>query len=106
MTKNLNLDREVLNKKGVLPRVHSENQFLVWTFLKNPAECDWRKESAAAKKAWEICPDLTFWRYLADELDFKLNSMYFFLSEEGKKIVNRNKFFYFEQQKSFKKKGG
>ena len=102
MKKNLHLDREILNKKGILPKVYSEHQFLIWSFLKAPSECDWRREAVAAKKIWEMCPDLTFWRYLADELDFRLNSMYFFLSKDGKKIIKRNKFFYYEQKKSFK----
>ena len=99
MRKTLNLDREVVDKNGLLPKVYTHNQFLVWTFLKNPAECVWRKEMAIASKVWKTCPDLSFWRYLADELQFKLNSLAWLIGKDGKAIVNTHKYFYFANKR-------
>lgn len=94
MRKTLKLDREILDKKGLQPKVYTANQFLIWTFLKNPAYCNWREQTALASKVWVTCPDLAFWRYLADELGFKLNSLAWLMGD-GKADLKTHKFFYY-----------
>ena len=96
---NLKLNKEVLNKKGKLPNVYSQNQYLIWTFLKDPKNCDWRKEGVIAQRLWKKYPRLSFWEFVRQEMGFELNTMLFFYSEKGKAILNECKFFW----KEFKK---
>jgi len=50
--------------------------------VENFTQGKWAKEIKLAKKLFNSCPDVRFWNQV--ELDFKLNSLAWFLSKEGK----------------------
>ena len=101
---NLKLNKEVLNKKGKLPNVFSENQYLIWTFLKEPSSCNWAKEGVVAQKLWRQYPELSFWEFVRQEMGFELNTMLFFYSKKGEQVLNECEFFYKEFKKMKKGK--
>jgi hypothetical protein len=55
-------------------------------FLKNPSGIIWPKEMKVVKTLFQIFPDENFWNNL--ELNFKLNSLCWFLSDDGRKLLN------------------
>jgi len=68
-------------------------QKLVEKFVKEKgkylAKKDWGLEVKTGKKLYEIYPDEQFWLNLV--LPFKLNSLAWFLSDEGKKHLSTSK---------------
>ncbi len=78
----VNLSNEIKDKTGNPPKITRGNQYLVWKYLKNPNETNWPRELKLANQLLVYC-DLDFWADL--DLDFKLNSLAFFLTEDGKR---------------------
>jgi hypothetical protein len=74
----------------------------VLKFVKDSSSLVWPREMKIVNTIISIFPDDTFWRSL--ELKFKLNSLCWFLSDDGRKFLNAEyKKFKFEpeQPKSF-----
>lgn len=74
----------------------------VLKFVKDSSSLVWPREMKIVNTIIAIFPDDTFWRSL--ELKFKLNSLCWFLSDDGRKFLNAEyKKFKFEpeQAKSF-----
>ena len=73
-----------MREKGVSPP-KGFYHFLIDKFLRNIegfTKGKWSKEIKIAKKLFNSYPDACFWNQL--ELEFKLNSLAWFLSKEGK----------------------
>lgn len=56
-------------------------------FIKDTANIIWPKEMKMIKRLFEIFPNENFWDTL--ELGFQLNSLCWFLSDDGRKFLNR-----------------
>ncbi len=56
-------------------------------FLKDSSNIIWPKEMRMVKSLFKICPNEDFWNSL--ELPFKLNSLCWFLSDDGRKFLNK-----------------
>lgn len=56
-------------------------------FLKNTENIIWPKEMKMVKSLFNIFPNQNFWDGL--ELNFKLNSLCWFLSDDGRKFLNQ-----------------
>ena len=73
-------------------KVNNKYQLLVWLFLAEPTLCSWPKEIKLSKILLFKYPDLFFWKWV--KLNFKLNSLAYFLSSKGKTLLyNKNKFY-------------
>lgn len=55
-------------------------------FIKDPKNIIWPKEMKMVKSLFKIFPSQNFWDGL--ELNFKLNSLCWFLSDDGRKFLN------------------
>lgn len=89
------LDSSIKNKKGLVPKIRDFNEYLVWKFLKSPAELDskrWLNEMVIGKTVIKEYPNVRFWNDLV--IDFKLNSLAFFLTYDGRELlrIEQNKF--------------
>ena len=70
----------------------------VLKFVKESAAIVWPKEMKMINTLFKIAPDDDFWRSL--DLGFKLNSLCWFLSDDGRKFLNKEyKKFKFEPTK-------
>jgi hypothetical protein len=56
-------------------------------FLKDSSNIVWPKEMKMVKSLFKIFPDETFWQGL--ELNFKLNSLCWFFSDNGRNFLNQ-----------------
>jgi hypothetical protein len=56
-------------------------------FLKDSSNIVWPKEMKMVKTLFKIFPNEDFWNNL--ELSFKLNSLCWFLSDDGRKCLNK-----------------
>lgn len=56
-------------------------------FLKNTENIIWPKEMKMVKSLFQIFPNQEFWNSL--NLNFKLNSLCWFLSDDGRKFLNQ-----------------
>ena len=56
-------------------------------FLKDSSNIVWPKEMRMVKSLFGIFPNEDFWKGL--ELNFKLNSLCWFLSDDGRKFLNQ-----------------
>ena len=56
-------------------------------FLKDTSNIFWPKEMKMVKSLFKIFPNEEFWNGL--ELNFKLNSLCWFLSDDGRKFLNK-----------------
>lgn len=65
-----------LNKKNFIKK-----------FLKDTSNIIWPKEMKMVNSLFKIFPDHNFWNSL--ELNFKLNSLCWFLSDDGRKFLNQ-----------------
>lgn len=83
-------------------KVKNKYQLLVWLFLSQPTLCSWPKEIKISKTLLSKYPNLVFWKWL--NLDFKLNSLAYFLSSKGKTLLyNKNKFYKKEKDVKLRK---
>jgi hypothetical protein len=75
-------------KKSVKPVQHTSinKREFVLKFVKDSSAIVWPKEMKMVNMLFKIAPDNVFWRSL--ELKFKLNSLCWFLSDEGRKFLN------------------
>jgi hypothetical protein len=64
----------------------SKKEF-VKKFLKDSSNIVWPKEMKMVKSLFKIFPNEDFWNTL--ELNFKLNSLCWFLSDDGRKLLNK-----------------
>lgn len=64
----------------------SKKEF-VKKFLKDSSNIVWPKEMKMVKSLFKIFPNEDFWNTL--ELNFKLNSLCWFLSDDGRKFLNK-----------------
>lgn len=71
LVKNTNLSKKEFVKK----------------FLKDSSNIVWPKEMKMVKSLFKIFPNEDFWNTL--ELNFKLNSLCWFLSDDGRKLLNK-----------------
>lgn len=55
-------------------------------FIKDNVNIIWPKEFKIVKTLFQIFPDENFWNSL--DLNFKLNSLCWFLSDDGRKVLN------------------
>lgn len=70
----------------------------VLKFVKDSTAIVWPKEMKMVNTLFKIAPNDDFWRSL--DLGFKLNSLCWFLSDDGRKLLNKEyKRFNFEPQK-------
>ena len=60
---------------------------LIGNFLKEDSKIVWQREFKIAKKLLSEYPEMSFWRGV--RLDFKLNSLAWFLGMDGKKIISK-----------------
>lgn len=65
-----------LDKKAFIKRLLKENSKIIWP-----------KEMKMVKSLVKIFPNENFWNSL--ELNFKLNSLCWFLSDDGRKFLNK-----------------
>ena len=56
-------------------------------FIKDHSNLIWPKEMKMVKLLFQIFPNEDFWNSL--ELSFKLNSLCWFLSDDGRKFLNK-----------------
>lgn len=61
-------------------------RFLVTKFCRDPKTVSWPAEIKMAKKLLKIYPSLDFWKFHV-ELEKPVNSLSFFLCEDGKKVL-------------------
>lgn len=80
-------DKKFLKPNGDKAKISTRQQLLVWMFLIAPEKCSWGKEIKIANKLFQKRMDLTFWKWLSYEMDFKLNSLAFFLTKDGIKLL-------------------
>lgn len=86
----------VLQSKGLKlkpkPKAKKEDfefkKMIISKFLKNIETLDWGKEMRVASTILKKYPDKEFWRYFT--LSYKLNSLFYFFSENGKKVLLEN----------------
>jgi len=74
-----------------MKRKKNKYHFLVDKFIKEPKKLkpkDWARETKIAKKLYDKYDSERFWR--ASLLNFKLNSLAWFLSEDGLKFLENN----------------
>ena len=74
-----------------MKRKKNKYHLLVEKFIKEPKKLlpkDWARETKIAKKLYEKYDSEKFWR--ASLLDFKLNSLAWFLSKEGSEFLDKN----------------
>jgi hypothetical protein len=66
----------------------SRNDYLelIGSFLKKDSPIIWQREIKIAKKLLSEYPSMSFWRGV--KIDFKLNSLAWFFSPNGKKILD------------------
>lgn len=83
-----NLDNSILTLKGEKPVIKNKYQFIIWKFVK-PENVNWPREMKVAKELFNIYPDLEFWNNL--RLNFKLNSLVWFKTFDGKKYLSNEK---------------
>ena len=60
-------------------------------FVKDSAHLIWPKEMKMVKTLFKIFPNEDFWKGL--ELNFKLNSLCWFLSDNGREFLNKEYIF-------------
>jgi hypothetical protein len=65
-----------LNKKSFVKKFIKDNLHIIWP-----------KELKIVNSLFKIFPNEEFWKSL--ELNFKLNSLCWFLSDDGRKLLNR-----------------
>jgi hypothetical protein len=83
--------------KSVLCTSINKKEFIA-KFVKKDASLVWPREMKMVNSLFKIFPNDDFWNYL--ELKFKLNSLCWFLSDEGRKFLNiEYKKFNFEPEK-------
>jgi len=103
----------MIKKKGFVPKVplleedgtqtaifHSKHTYLVKKFLKKDSDVNWANEIRIANILFKYNSSMDFWEFF--ELDFKLNSLAFFLTEKGKLLVKKgeNNFKFSNVQKT------
>ncbi len=80
----------------------SDYNILVRLFLKNPDKINYPKEYALAKKLLSSYGDFSFWKGTLLESKYGvLNSLAYFLTEEGKYFL-KNSYFYHQKRKDVK----
>lgn len=87
-------------KKSVKPAQSTSinKREFVLKFVKDSMAIVWPKEMKMVNTLFKIAPNDDFWRSL--DLGFKLNSLCWFLSDDGRKLLNKEyKRFNFEPQK-------
>jgi len=87
-------------KKSVKPAQSTSinKREFVLKFVKDSTAIVWPKEMKMVNTLFKIAPNDDFWRSL--DLGFKLNSLCWFLSDDGRKLLNKEyKRFNFEPQK-------
>ena len=75
----------------ILKRKKNKYHFLVEKFIKEPKKLkpkDWARETKIAQKLYEKYNNERFWK--GSLLNFKLNSLAWFLSEDGLKFLESN----------------
>lgn len=83
--------------KPVQPTKLNKREFVL-KFVKSDAAIVWPREMKIVKSLYEIFPNDEFWVSL--DLKFKLNSLCWFLSDDGRKFLNTEyKKFKFEPEK-------
>ena len=80
-------DKKFLRPDGSKAKISTRQQLLVWMFLMAPEKCSWGKEIKIANKLFNKHVDLAFWKWLSYEMDFKVNSLAFFLTKDGIKLL-------------------
>jgi hypothetical protein len=78
-----------------LPKIYAHNvksmnlnkKEFIKKFLKDSSNIVWPKEMKMVKSLFKIFPDENFWNNL--KLNFKLNSLCWFLSDDGRKFLNK-----------------
>jgi len=84
--------------KGAKNTSLNKREFVL-KFVKDSSSLVWPREMKIVNTIIAIFPDDTFWRSL--ELKFKLNSLCWFLSDDGRKFLNAEyKKFKFEPQQA------
>jgi hypothetical protein len=99
--KERSLKSQKKSAKNVKNTSLNKREFVL-KFVKDSSSLVWPREMKIVNTIIAIFPDETFWRSL--ELKFKLNSLCWFLSDDGRKFLNAEyKKFKFEpeQAKSF-----
>jgi hypothetical protein len=89
-----------LRKKSVplVPCTSINKRDFVLKFVKDSMAIVWPKEMKMVNTLFKIAPNDDFWMSL--DLGFKLNSLCWFLSDDGRKLLNKEyKRFNFEPQK-------
>lgn len=62
-----------------------KNKEIIKLFIKDPKQVNWGQEISVCKKLFKSYPDLEFWKQI--KLDFKLNSLAWFLTPQGKEFL-------------------
>lgn len=79
----------MLHKKSVKPvrNISLNKKEFVKKYLKNSSSVVWPKEMKILNTLLKIFPNESFWLNL--EIGFKLNSLCWFLSDDGRKLLNK-----------------
>lgn len=75
----------MIAKSAICSKLNKKD--FVKKFTKDPKNISWPKEMSIVKKLWKIFPEENFWNSL--NLNFKLNSLCWFLSDDGRKFLNQ-----------------
>jgi len=81
--KSLKLQKKSAN---TAPCTSINKREFVLKFVKDSSAIVWPKEMKMVNTLFKIAPDDTFWRSL--DLGFKLNSLCWFLSDDGRRFLN------------------
>ena len=67
--------------------LHNKCKLLVNHFCSHAKFISWGKEIKIANKLFNKYINLTFWKWLSHDMDFKVNSLAFFLTKDGIKLL-------------------
>jgi hypothetical protein len=83
---------EYTTELGFSPKINNLQQFLIWKNLKEPSLCNWPNQIKIASKIIKVYSNPDFWTTYF--LGFKLNSLAYFLTKDGKKhlFLSYNRF--------------
>lgn len=89
MKQHYKIYREILSGKTQKPPVlRNKWHVLIWQLVDDPSffsTGEWIREMGIAKKLWPLCENLDLWSQI--NLDWYPNSLNFFLSGKGKKVL-------------------
>jgi hypothetical protein len=79
--------KSLMKSAKIVPSINLNKKSFVKKFVKENINIIWPKELKMINLLFKIFPNEDFWNSL--ELNFKLNSLCWFLSDDGRKFLNK-----------------